>query len=181
ALLEELRAATPIGLFDLMRIPGLGTKRIRTLHTGLGVDSLDALEEAARAGRVAELPGFGEKTQQRILEGIAFARASRKRRRYPEALEAAARLLDGIRAAPGVAAAEIVGALRRRMEVVDRVDLLAATDAPERAEAALLALNGVREDGRDPDGALLACLTDGLGVRLRCVSPGRFVAALVWE
>src|SRR5690606_2232412 len=114
ALLEELRAATPIGLFDLMRIPGLGTKRIRTLHTGLGVDSLDALEEAARAGRVAELPGFGEKTQQRILEGIAFARASRKRRRYPEALEAAARLLAGRRAAPGVAAAESVGWRRRR-------------------------------------------------------------------
>ncbi len=179
--LEELKAATPLGLFDLLRIPGLGTKRIHLLHSELGIDSLDALEEAARAGRVAAVPGFGAKTQAKILEGIAFARASRRRRRYPEALEAAARLLDWLRARPEVEAAEIAGALRRRMEVVDRVDLVAATDAPEGVEAAFLSLNGVREDGRDEEGRLVACLADGLSVRLRCVPAGELVAAVAWD
>jgi DNA polymerase (family 10) len=178
--LEELRAATPIGLFDLMRVPGLGTKRIRSLYSELGVESLDDLEREGRAGRIAELSGFGAKTEQKILEGIAFARASRKRRRYPEALEAAVRLLEWLRSRPGVAAAEIVGALRRRMEVVDRVDLLAATDDAEGVREALLALNGVREEGWEAD-VLLACLTDGLGVRLRCIAPERFVAAVVGD
>lgn len=179
--LEELKAATPLGLFDVMRIPGLGTKRIHALHAQLGIDSLDALEAAARAGRVAGVSGFGAKTEAKILEGIAFARASRRRRRLPEAREAAARLLDSLRAAPGVEEAEIAGAVRRGMEVVDRVDLVAATREAERAEGALLTLNGVREEGRDEEGRLLACLSDGLGVRLRCAPPEGFVAAVAWE
>ncbi|HEV2130709.1 MAG TPA: helix-hairpin-helix domain-containing protein, partial [Longimicrobiaceae bacterium] len=81
---EELKTATPIGLYDLLRIPGLGAKRIHTLHGELGIDSLDALEEAARAGRIAGLSGFGARTEKKILAGLAFVRTSRGRRRYPE-------------------------------------------------------------------------------------------------
>lgn len=184
---DELQTATPVGLFELMRIPGLGTKRIHLLHETLGIDSLDALETAAEAGRVAEVSGFGAKTERKILEGIAFARASRGRRRYPAALEVAVRLLEWLRARPEVVAAEIAGEVRRRMEVVDRVDLVAASEDPAATLAAFATLNGGAGEGdRDAAAAREAgCasvrLSDGMAARLRCVEPAAFVAAVAWE
>lgn len=179
---EELRAATPIGLYELLRIPGLGTKRIHTLHEKLDIDSLDALEAAGEAGRIARLPGFGARTEQKIMNGLRFAREARARRRYPEALEVAARLLDALRDHPAVDAASITGAIRRRMEVVSGVDLVAASGDPERAQADFFALNGFAADPAPlDDGRLAASLTDGLEVRLRCVPPEHYVAAVAWD
>jgi len=179
---ERLREEVPVGLHDLLRIPGLGTRRVRTLHAERGIDSLDRLEAAARAGEVAALPGFGRKTQEKVLEGLAFVRSVAGRRRYPRALELAVRLLDWLRAHPGVAAAEIAGALRRRVEVVDAVDLVAASDEPARVVEAFLGLDGVEgavERGSEERATLR--LRDGFAVRLRAVPPERFVAAMVWE
>ncbi|HET8656290.1 MAG TPA: DNA polymerase/3'-5' exonuclease PolX [Longimicrobiaceae bacterium] len=178
---EELVAATPVGLFEVMRIPGLGTKRIRALHEGLGVDSLDSLEKAARSGEVAALSGFGAKTQEKILEGIAFARASQGRRRYPEALETAARLLDWLRARPEVRAAEIAGALRRLMEVVDGLVLVAVSEEPADTLDAFLTLNGASGGRRVGERAAEVRLSDGLPARLLCVPADEFVAAMVRE
>jgi DNA polymerase (family 10) len=169
---------TPPGLFDVVRVPGLGLKRVRTLHAELGVDSLDALEREARSGRLAALPGFGEKTAAKVLEGLAFARASRGLRRYPAAMEAAVELLEWTRAQPAVAAAEIAGALRRRAEVVDAVDLVATSSDPEAVLAAFRALGGA--SARDEaDGRASIPLADGLPVRMRVVKPPAFVAAMV--
>src|SRR5690606_1527362 len=69
-LYEELRAKTPIGIYDLLRVPGLGGKRVRTLYSELGIDSLDALDAAARDGRLAALPGFGKRIEEKVLAGI---------------------------------------------------------------------------------------------------------------
>jgi DNA polymerase (family X) len=177
---DELQTATPLGLYDLLRVQGLGPKRIHTLHSRLGVDSLDTLERAARAGAVAGLPGFGEKTQRKILAGIDFARASRQLRRYPEALELGARLLEWLRGLPEVHAAELVGALRRRLEVVDRIDLLAACNGSGTLARAAQELQGVVEVGDDGDEVRLE-LSDGVVARMRCVVPEAFVPAVVWE
>ncbi|NCY01528.1 MAG: DNA polymerase/3'-5' exonuclease PolX, partial [Planctomycetia bacterium] len=73
-LLAELRAAIPAVVFDLMRIPGLGPKKVKLLVDSLGIDSLDGLERACREGRVAGVRGFGAKTQAAILDNIAFAK-----------------------------------------------------------------------------------------------------------
>lgn len=181
---DELKTATPVGLFDLLRIPGLGAKRIHRLHHQLGIDSLDMLEGAAREGSIAAVSGFGAKTQSKILDGVTFVRASRGLLRYPAALEAGVRLLAWLRSRPGVASAEIAGALRRRMEVVDCVDLVAASADPGGVAAEFAALNGVAEvverEGGDGEVRVILRLTDGLSVRLRCVPPERFVAATVW-
>ncbi len=192
-MFDELRSATPIGMYELLKVPGLGAKRIHTLHRELGIDSLDALEAAANAGRVATLPGFGAKTERKILQGIPFARASGELRRYPEALEAAARLLEWVRERPGVEAAQIVGALRRRLEVVDRIELLAATREPADLLAAFVELGGSgepvgpAEDASADAGSAEAGqsvtirLLDGLPVRLRCVAPEGYVVASIRE
>src|SRR5919107_3065954 len=83
--LEQLRATTPSGLLDLLRVPGLGTAKIHKLHAMLGIDSLESLEAAARDGRVAALPRYGPKTAERILKGIEFLRASGSLQLFPHA------------------------------------------------------------------------------------------------
>jgi DNA polymerase (family 10) len=182
---DELKASTPIGLYDLLRIPGVGAKRIHTLHTELGIDSLDSLEAAARAGNVAQVSGFGAKTERKILDGIAFVRAGRGQRRYPAALEVAVRLLQWLRAQPDVASAEIAGALRRRSEVVDAVELVAASTEPHKVVSEFAQRNGAaraaEQDAADPEAHVTIHLSDSLPVRLRCVAADRFVAAMVWE
>ncbi|MDB4951413.1 MAG: polymerase [Gemmatimonadetes bacterium] len=175
---ERLVADTPPGLFDVMRVPGLGLKRVRTLYAELGVDSLDALEREARAGRVAALAGFGARTEAKVLDGLAFARASRGLRRYPDAMESAVALLEWARAQPAVESAEIAGALRRRVEVVNAVELVAASGHPATVLAAFRALGGASA-GEAEDGRVSIHLSDGLPVRLRCVRPDAFVAAMV--
>lgn len=181
SLYGRLAAETPVGLYDLMRIKGLGPKRIRTVYADLGIDSLDRLEEAALAGRLAPLPGFGAKTEQKVLEGIAFARAGRGRRRLYAALEVAERLLDWLETLDGVSQADVAGEVRRDLEVVERVDLVAASKEPAEVLAAFRALSGAAPSGPpEPDGAEIR-FSDGLAARLTCVTPERFVAALVRE
>lgn len=74
--LEELRTRVPSGMRDLLAVPGLGPMKVETLHQQLGINTLDELEAAARAGQVARVRGFGERLQERILEGIAFVRSA---------------------------------------------------------------------------------------------------------
>src|SRR5262249_29022799 len=69
---DELRQKTPAGLVQMLRLPSMGPKKVKALHDQLGVDDLDKLKAACETGQVAELRGFGAKTQQKILEGIAF-------------------------------------------------------------------------------------------------------------
>lgn len=180
-LYDELVARTPVGLFDLMRIPGLGTARIRTLHEELGIDSLDALEAAGREGRIAQLPGFGKKTQEKLLAGVEFARSVQGRRLYPAALELAERLREVLARRPETVDVAIAGDLRRCLEVVDRVVLVVASREPERTLEAFGQVNGVSQvregEGRVREGVL----SDGLAVRVRCVAPARFASALLWE
>lgn len=178
---EELVEATPVGLFDLMRLPGLGTKRIRELHERLGIDSLDSLEAAAREGRIAVLSGFGLKTQEKLLEGIAFARAVLGRRLFPRAMEVAQRLADALEARDEVVRVEVAGVVRRRLEVADRVELVASSRATGATLEAFRGLNGVSDTRVTGSDLAEGRLSDGLPVRLRCVEPGRFAAALLWE
>lgn len=175
----ELNAQVPPGLYAVLRVPGLGTKKVRTLREKLGIGSLDDLEAAARAGRVAALPGFGAKTEQKILQGIAFLQTTLGRRRYPAALETAVRLLEWLRGHKAVSAAEIAGDLRRRMETVGAVELVAACEHPAEVLAAFAALGGSAATQDEHEAGF--ALEDGLRVRCRCVLPERYVAAIVWE
>lgn len=128
--LENLRDEIPAGLIDMMRLPGLGPKKIKVLHHDLEIDSIDKLRAACEAGEVAKLKGFGEKTQQRILEGIAFLGTVGNRVRIDLALPVGLALLEQVRTFPGVIRAELCGSLRRRKETAADVDILASsTDA----------------------------------------------------
>ncbi len=176
-MLEALRADTPAGIYDLMRIEGLGARRIRTLYAELGIDSLDAAEAAAAEGRIAALPGFGAKTEAKILEGAAYVRTLRGRRRWYRAAEAAGALLELVEGLPGVVRASSAGELRRRLEVVESVDLVAASTDPAATLAAFRALQGGDEGGA---GIARTRMIDGVRLTLRAVDDEAFATALLY-
>ena len=181
-MLEELRAETPVGLFDVMRIKGVGARRGRTLYRDLGIDSLEKLEEAASLGRLATLPGFGAKTEQKILEGVAFVRQMRGRRRFFQAVEPAAALLEMVESLSGVTAVSAAGQVRRRLEVVDSIDIVAAARKPETVLAAFRLLQGVARADSDAvaDRRAEVVLADGLRATLVCVKPPEYATALLF-
>ncbi len=125
--LEELRAQFPPGILDLLRIPKLGLKKIGVLYSELGIGSLDALEEAAHNGRIAELKGFGAKTAAQILEGIAFARMRESQFLLPVGLEVGELLRERLADLDAVEEAEVSGSVRRRLEVIRNVNIVIAT------------------------------------------------------
>jgi DNA polymerase (family 10) len=141
--LEELRAKTPPGLLQMLRIPGLGPKKVKALHDLLHVDTLEKLKEACEQDRVAELKGFGEKTQQKILAGVDFVAESGQRVRIDQALPIALALKEGVAAAPGVKRIELCGSIRRRKETIKDIDILVSSDDPDPVMDRFVALPGV--------------------------------------
>jgi DNA polymerase (family X) len=130
--LEELRGQYPPGIFDLLRIPKLGLKKVAQIHSELGIGSLDELEEAAKDGRLAKLKGFGAKTAEQILKGIAFARMRESQFLLPIGLEAGESLRARLAELEDVEDVEVSGSVRRRLEVIRNVNLVIATKHPDR-------------------------------------------------
>ncbi len=127
---EKLRKETPPGLVALLRVPGLGPKKIKTLHDDLKIETLADLRAAGEAGKIAALKGFGEKTAAKILEGIAFIEAQGDRVLQSKARRLAEPILEAVRSQPGVIRAEVCGSLRRRGETIGDLDILFSSDDP---------------------------------------------------
>ncbi|MEO6525830.1 MAG: DNA polymerase/3'-5' exonuclease PolX [Gemmatimonadaceae bacterium] len=179
AYLEELRASTPSGLLELLRIPGLGTAKIRTLHESLGIDSVESLEAAARDGRIAALPRYGLKTAQKILNGIAFLRTRGSLQLFPHVAVEGARLLAMVRAHPDISGAEHAGSLRRHNETVRDVDIVAAcTGSPSEVASSFARGPGVREARGAGTASVSLEYVDGTRLDLHCVTPESFAIAL---
>jgi DNA polymerase (family X) len=179
AYLSELREQAPSGLRELLRVPGLGATKIARLHAELGIADLDALEHAARAGRIASLRGFGERTQAAILAGIPFARGASGRRRFHHAEEAAERLAGFMAALEGVARCAVAGEVRRRLEVVDTIVIVAVIEGEAgQFAAALRRTPGVQwtEGGGE---VVRGRLGDGLPIDVRLCRPAAFGSALL--
>jgi DNA polymerase (family 10) len=140
---EDLKKKTPPGLFDMLRLPGIGPKKVRALYEQLKIDDLDKLREACEDDRVAGLKGFGEKTQQKILDGLAFLNESGGRVRIDHALVMAQGLMDGLRNAPGIIRMELGGSLRRRRETIADIDILISSDDAAPIMAHFVKLPGV--------------------------------------
>lgn len=127
---EELKAQMPAGLVEMLRLPGMGPKKVQALYEELKIDSLDKLKSACEAGTIAGLKGFGAKSQAKILEGLAFLGSTGQRVRLDQALETALPLLEAMRKAPGVKRIELCGSLRRRKETINDIDVLVSSERP---------------------------------------------------
>lgn len=174
----KLQASLPPGLVELLQIPGVGPKKIKALHQQLGIDSIAKLEAACQEGRVAGLAGFGEKTQAKILEGIANRAAYGKRHLWFEAFAVAEPILAGLRTLPQVKQAEHAGSLRRRMETVGDLDFLVATDEPAPVVEWFVRWPGVKEVTAHGETKASVRLETGIQADLRLVPPEQFVFAL---
>ncbi|MFM7250849.1 MAG: DNA polymerase/3'-5' exonuclease PolX [Planctomycetaceae bacterium] len=127
--LDEAAAGVPAGVFAMLRVPGLGPKKVRALVEGLGLETLDDLAAACREGRVRGVKGFGEKTEAAILKSLAFVREhADERRLWEEADALVAGLLEWMRRCPAVIRIEGAGSWRRGRETVGDLDLVAVAD-----------------------------------------------------
>ncbi|MDR9392286.1 MAG: DNA polymerase/3'-5' exonuclease PolX [Trueperaceae bacterium] len=178
--LLEAREAVPSGLLDVVRVPGVGPKKARALWRELGVESLDALEAAARDGRIEALKGFGAKTQTRIEQGVAQVRRFQARRRRADAEADVEDLLATLRAVPGVERCEVAGSYRRGRDTVGDVDLLVVAEDPNGAMAALRGYGAVERVIGSGEAKTSVLLRDGLQVDLRVVDDAAFGAAWLY-
>ncbi len=177
-LLEEEARKVPPELAELLEIEGLGPKRVKVLHEVLGVRSLEDLERTVNAGKVRELPGFGEKTERAILEGIQRLRAQYGRTLLASAEPVAEALREHLAATAGVERVEIAGSYRRRKETVGDLDILAiaAPDSPVMDRFTTFeAVARVHSKGTTRS---TVHLRSGLQVDLRVVPPQSYGAAL---
>jgi len=175
---DELADATPTGYLEMIRIPGLGAKKVRALGEGLGITSLAKLKRAAEKGEIRELEGFGAQSEKKILEGIALLEAGAGRSLAGAVRPVAEELLAALREHPDVERAEIGGSLRRWAETVKDVDLLVATKKPAAVTKAFLALvPGASVIGSGETKTSIR-LPSGLAVDVRLVTPAEFPFAL---
>jgi DNA polymerase (family X) len=128
AALEQLRAAIPPGVLELTRVPGLGPKRALQLNRDLGVQSVDELAAAIKAGRLDGLAGFGVKSEERLTSGIEVYRQGRERVLLDVAMRTATTMVAVMSAIPGCQRCAYAGSLRRMRETVGDVDILAAAE-----------------------------------------------------
>lgn len=176
--LEQLRESMPEGLLEMLDLPALTPAKIRLIHQELGIETVEELEAAARDGRLAKLPKFGPKTAEKILRGIATARDHGSMRLYYHVVVDARQLLATVRAHPRVTRAEIAGEIRRRVEIVSEIEIVAACDGdPVEVAQSWTRVPGVRR--AEGTGASVSIgFVDGTHLRLHCVRPGQFGAAL---
>lgn len=126
----ELRASVAPGLIEMLEIPGLGGKKVKKLHDALGVESIAALKTACETGQVEALKGFGKKSAEKMLTGIANRAAYAKRHLWWTAREVAEPILAGLRGLAQVERAEVAGSLRRLRETVGDLDFIVAAAEP---------------------------------------------------
>ena len=131
---EDLKQSLPPGLPELIKIPGLGPKRVKLLYEKLKIDSLQALEEAARTHQLSDAPGFGKKSEENILKGIERLAKTQTKFLINIALDAAESLLEFLRRQKGIIRCEIAGSLRRRKETIGDIDLLASCSEKYRTK-----------------------------------------------
>jgi DNA polymerase (family 10) len=129
---EEIKKSLPPGLPELIKIPGLGPKRVKLLYEKLNIDSVSALEEAATTHRLSDTPGFGKKSEENILKGIARLSKAQTQFHINIALNSAENLIAFLGKQKGVKRSEIAGSLRRRKELIGDIDLLVSCGEKER-------------------------------------------------
>jgi DNA polymerase (family 10) len=171
--LDELRAKIPPGVLELTRVPGLGPKRALQLNRDLGVQSVDDLAAAIKAGRLDGLAGFGAKSEERIAAGIEVYRQGRERVLLDVALRTATEMVDAL--TPLSQRCAYAGSLRRWRETIGDIDILAAADDSAPLMAAFSAGHEVVASGPTKTTVRTA---SGLTADLRVVPLDAWGAAL---
>ena len=180
--LEELKEELSPGLLDILEIPRLGPKRVKTIYDELGIDDVDDLEAAAKENRIQELSGFGKKTEQNILEGIQENKKKKGVERYllSTAEEYVADLIDYLKKRGEVNKVTAAGSFRRRKETIGDIDLLVTCEEREKTAQAFVDYEDVREVTAQGEKRSAVILNSGLQVDLRIVEEEEYGSALMY-
>ena len=177
---DELKASVAPGLIEMLGIPSLGPKKVKKLHDELGVDTIEALEAACKAGKVAVLDGFGEKTQTKILEGIAFKRQFASKHHLHKALAVATPILESLRQHPDVTRCSTAGSLRRWKETIGDIDFLVSSRQPAEVIEFFVTQPGVLSVSAKGDTKASVIVEGGIQADLRVVSDAEYPFALAY-
>lgn len=175
---EKLKASIAPGLVEMLEVPGLGAKKIKAIHDKLGVDTIAGLAAACAEGRVAELAGFGAKSQEKIAEGIRNREAYGKRHLWWLAQSVGQPIIEGLRKLPQVVRAESAGSSRRGMETVGDLDFIVGSADPEPVMTWFCELPEVKEVTARGETKSSVRFESGLQADLRIVPDAQFVFAL---
>lgn len=177
---EELKATIPEGLLEMLKIPGLGPKKVKALYEKLNITTIEQLEEACKQGKVATLDGFGEKTQEKILEGIAFRRQYASKHLLYDALLRAEPILTALREHPDVIQCNVAGSLRRFKEVIGDIDFLVSAKNSEHVIDFFTKQPGVISVSAKGDTKASVILDGGIQADLRVVHEDEYPFALAY-
>jgi len=179
SMLERLRAELPPGIVDLIQVPHLSVERIALLHRALGIRSVAELKAAAEAGKVRGVKGFGEKTEKRILDGIAQLEARGQTLLLHEALQTSELLEAWLRASSDAVHVDVAGETRRRSETVDQIELAVSSRNASAVVDHFLSLPQVAAVlEREPDRCRVR-LAGGVQAEVEAVEPAAHVPTLV--
>ncbi len=179
-LLEQLRLGTPPALMELLRLPGLGPKRVKQLHDELHIENPRQLHRAIKDGRLRELRGFGEKLEKQLLQALQEKPATGGRTKLATAAQYAEPLVAYVRTLPGVQVVAMAGSYRRGQETVGDLDLVAAAEHPAPIVKGFIAYPEVSRILASGPTRGTVVLRSGLQVDIRVVPPESFGAALVY-
>jgi DNA polymerase (family 10) len=178
---RQLAGKIPTGLIELLRLPGLGPKRVRLLSERLRIRDIDDLKKALGAGALRTVRGFGSRMEQQLAQAlIGEKHAARARLMYAEAAQSARALLDYLHREAAVEHVEVAGSFRRRKETVGDLDVLALSAAPAAVMEHFLRFDAIKQVLGKGDTKSSVLLSGGLQVDLRVVARESYGAAMVY-
>ena len=176
---QQLVATLPPGLLELLRIPGLGPKRVKLFHEQLKVNSVADLKDALEKGKIAKLPGFGPKLLEKIREGVSdTAAAAQQRMVLHEAEQYARAIVEYLKAGVGIDEIDVAGSFRRRKETIGDLDIVVSCRNPSAIIERFGKFGEVTHVASQGDTRSTVLLSSGLQVDLRVVEPAAFGAAM---
>jgi DNA polymerase (family 10) len=177
---DDLRKLFPPGVIDMLRIQGLGPKKVKLLYEKLKITSLEKLERAAKEGALESVEGFGKKSQENILKGLDALKSRSDKSLYPAAYEPAQQMFEHLLKQQGVLRGEVAGSLRRRKEIIGDIDILVSAKDIHRAALmeAFTGWQGVESVVAKGETKSTVLLGNGISCDLRIVSDQEFPFAL---
>lgn len=178
--LEELKDEVPVGLVDILRIEGLGPKKVKKLWDELGITTIDQLEQSANSHEIQDVSGFGEKTEQKIIDHIEEAKHEKIRTKLKEAEDVAEPMVDYMEEHERVDRVEVAGSYRRKKETVGDLDILVISDEGEQVAEYFVSYEDVDEVLSEGETKSSVVLKNGLQVDLRIIEEESYGAALMY-
>jgi DNA polymerase (family 10) len=178
SFLKRLKESNPPELETLLRIPGLGPRRVQLLHKKLHINSLQDLQKALQKGELEKLPGFGPKLIESIAKGVEKKRYEEKRYRLFETVPIAGEIIKTLKKSHGLLSIEVAGSIRRRRETVHDIDIVSSCRADSDIIERFTSLQEVDKIIMKGATRSSVILKSGIQVDLRVVPKDAYGAAL---